>query len=65
MQRLMNKYSSVDIETGYGLNGQGSIPGKGKNSSFFGSDQNGSGTHTAKRWVPGAVSLGIKRPDGS
>jgi hypothetical protein len=41
----MSRDSSVDIGTGYGLDGRGSIPGRGK--SFLHSVQTGSEAHPA------------------
>jgi hypothetical protein len=43
---------SVCIATGYGLDGRGSIPSRGK--KLFSSEQ------PPTQWVPGTISLGIK-----
>jgi hypothetical protein len=57
--------SSVGIELGYGLDDRDSrvrLPAGAGNSSLHHRVQNGSGAHPAIQWVPGALSLGIKRP---
>jgi hypothetical protein len=50
--------SSVDIPTGYGLDGRGSIPGRGKR--FFCTPQGPDRSYI--QWVPGALSPGVRRP---
>jgi hypothetical protein len=56
-----NRYSSVGVVTGYGLDGQGSIPGVVEDISLLHSVQAGSGVHPASyQWVPGAVSSWLK-----
>jgi uncharacterized membrane protein YgcG len=42
-----NRDSAVGIAMGYGLDGRGSIPCRGKNSSFLHGVQNGSGAQPA------------------
>jgi hypothetical protein len=44
---IPNRDSSVGIETGYGLEGSGLIPGRGTNFLLFHSVQTGSGAHPA------------------
>jgi hypothetical protein len=48
--------SSVGIATGYVLDGRDSIPERGKDLSL-------GPTQPPIQWVPGAVFLGVKRPD--
>jgi hypothetical protein len=59
--------SSVGKALGYGLDDWGSrvqFPAEAGNLSFHHSVQNGSGTHPASYpMVPGALSLGVKRPE--
>jgi hypothetical protein len=48
----------------YGLDGRGSISGKGKTFSVLHSFQTGSGrTQPPIQWVPWALSPGVKRPE--
>jgi hypothetical protein len=58
--------SSVGIALGYGLDNRGSrvrFPAGAGNFSLHHRIQNGSGAYPASyQWVPGALSLGIKRP---
>jgi hypothetical protein len=58
--------SSVSIVLGYGLGDRGSrvrFPAGAGNFSLHHRIQNGSGAHPASsQWVPGALSLGVKRP---
>jgi hypothetical protein len=55
--------SSVDIVTGYGLDGRGSIPGSGKIFLFSaGSGLTLGPTQPPIQWVPRIISLGLKRP---
>jgi hypothetical protein len=58
--------SSVGIALGYGLDDRGSrvrFPVGAGNFSLHHRVQNGSGTHPASiQWVPGTLSLGVKRP---
>jgi hypothetical protein len=64
----MNKSrdSSVGIALGYGLDDRGSrvrFPTEAVNFSLHHRVQNGSGpTQPSIQWVPGALSLGVKRP---
>jgi hypothetical protein len=56
--------SSVGIALGYRLDDRGSrvrLPAGAGNFSLHHRVQNGSGAHPAP-WVPGALSLGVKRP---
>jgi hypothetical protein len=49
---------------GYKLNGRDSIPDKWKEYYFVRGVQTGSGAHPASiQWVPGALSLELKRPE--
>jgi hypothetical protein len=55
--------SSVGIATGYGLDGRGSISGRGKRVSLLHSHRTGSGAHPASSpWVLRALSSGLKLP---
>jgi hypothetical protein len=58
--------SSLGIALGYGLDDRGSrvrFPAGAGNFSLHHRLQNGSGAHPAPiQWVPGALSLGVKRP---
>jgi hypothetical protein len=58
--------SSVGIALGYGLDERGSrvrFPAGAGNFSLHHRIQNGSGAPQSPiRWVPGALSLGVKRP---
>jgi hypothetical protein len=57
----LKQLDSVGTATDYGLDYQGSIPGKGK--SFLFSIFSGSAlgpTQLPIRWIPGALSLGLK-----
>jgi hypothetical protein len=55
--------SSVGIGTGYGLDGQGSNPGKGKIFLFPTTSRLALGpTQSPIQWVMGTISPGIKRP---
>jgi hypothetical protein len=62
---LESRDSSVGIALGYGLDDQGfrvRFPA-GAGNFFHHRVQNGSGAHPATyQWVPGTLSLGIKRP---
>jgi hypothetical protein len=58
----MNRNSSVGIEMSYGLGGQGSIPGRWKTFFFSTASIQALGpTQSLIQWVPGDLSLGIKR----
>jgi hypothetical protein len=53
--------SGAGIATCWGLDGRGSIPGKGKRFSLLHSVQTGSGAHPGGvQWVPVTVSSGLK-----
>jgi hypothetical protein len=58
--------SSVGVALGYELDGRGSrvpFPVRVGNFSLHHRVRNGSGpTQSPTEWVPGAVSLGVKRP---
>jgi hypothetical protein len=58
--------SSVGIALGYGLDDRGyrvRFPAGARNFSLHHRVQNGSGdTQPPIQWVPGALSLGVKRP---
>jgi hypothetical protein len=55
---------SVSIAVGYGLDGQGSIPGRGKILLLSITSRLGLGsTQSPIQWVPGAVTLGVKRQE--
>jgi hypothetical protein len=55
--------SSVDIETGYGLDGPGSIAGRFKIFIFSTASRPALGaTHPPIQWVTGAISPRVKRP---
>jgi hypothetical protein len=62
----MSRDNSVDIALGYGLDDLGSrvrFPAGAGNFSLHHRLQNGSGAHLASYpMVPGAISLGVKRP---
>jgi hypothetical protein len=69
LSRIGNKKghdSSVGIALGYGLDERGSgvrFPAGAGNFSLHHRVQNGSGAHQPPiQWVPGALSLGVKRP---
>jgi hypothetical protein len=54
---------SVGIENGYGLDSRGSIPGRGKISVLSTATIPALGpTQPPIQWIPGALSLGVKRP---
>jgi hypothetical protein len=55
----MSRDSSVSIASGYRLDGQGSISGRGRYVSLLHSVQTGSVVHPAS--YPWPVSLGVKR----
>jgi hypothetical protein len=57
---FMSRDSSVDIATGYGLDGRGSIPGRGNSLSSTASRQILVPTQLPTQWVSGAVSPGCK-----
>jgi hypothetical protein len=60
---LKSRDISVGIVTGYGLDGRGSIPGRGKIFLFsIASRPVLRPTQPPIKWVPGAISLGVKRP---
>jgi hypothetical protein len=63
---MKNRDSSVGIALGYGLDNRGSgvrFPTGAGNFSLHHRFQNGSGAHPASiKWVPGVLSLGVKRP---
>jgi hypothetical protein len=63
---LVSRGSSVSIALGYGLDDRGSrvrFPEGAGNFSIHHRVQNGSTAHPASyQWVPGALSLGLKRP---
>jgi hypothetical protein len=52
-------YSSVDIGTGYRLDGQGMIPSRGKMFLYSTASRSAPGS---TQWVPVDLSSGIKRP---
>jgi hypothetical protein len=55
--------SSVGITTGYGLDGQDSIPGRGKIFRLPIASRPVLGpAHLLIQWAPGALSLRVKRP---
>jgi hypothetical protein len=58
--------SSVGIALDYGLDDRGSrvrLPAGAGNFSLHYNVQNGSGAHSVSiQWVPGSLSLGVKRP---
>jgi hypothetical protein len=59
---LEGRESSVGIAMGYGLDGRGSIRGEGKKFFFSSSTPALEPTHHSIQWVPGVISLGVKRP---
>jgi hypothetical protein len=64
--RRQSRDSSVGTALGYELDDRGSrfrFPVGAENLSLHRRVQNGSGAHPASyQWVPGVLSLGIKRP---
>jgi hypothetical protein len=53
----------IAIAAGDGLDGQGSIPGKGKIFIFSTASKSALGpTQPPLQWVPGAIFPGVKRP---
>jgi hypothetical protein len=62
-----NRDSSVGIALGYGMDDRGSrvrFPARAGNFSLHHRVQNGSGAHPPPiQYVPGALFLGIKRPE--
>jgi hypothetical protein len=62
---VKSRDSSVDIATGYNLDGRGSIPGRDNIFSLVHSAQNGSGAHAASYQVntelyfPGVKVAGV------
>jgi hypothetical protein len=55
--------SSVDIATGYRLEGQRSSPGRGKIFLFSITSRLALGsTHPLIQWVPGMITMGVNRP---
>jgi hypothetical protein len=60
---ILSQNSSVGITTGYGLDGRGSIPGRGKIFFFILSRPALGPTQHPIQWVPGALSPGIKPPE--
>jgi hypothetical protein len=70
MRKLQNSHispnicgaSAVGIATGYELDGRGSIPGRGKIFLFSTASRPALGfTEPPTQWIPGALSLGLKR----
>jgi hypothetical protein len=58
---LGSRDSSDRVATGYGLDGRGSIPSRGKIFLLSTSSSLGP-TQPPTQWVPGALSPGVKRP---
>jgi hypothetical protein len=54
---------TVGIVMGYGLEGWGSIPGRGKIFLFTASRPTLGTIQPSIQWVPVAISLGVKRPE--